>query len=271
MSSGAATSLCVRRQESVRSLLFAHGKRESVCYIETWIARRHFGPSARSGTICTVATSQMHAPSKKAKAIAPPEDEPDAKQPFQGSAEDAAAAIVGAASKITTSAKAAATGEGAIERTAITRPPHAHDRLHGAQVKSAKLLMDYGKLSPDERRAEALARSAEHGHLVDPSTATCTADEWLPSLLLPDGRTIVYHVDPSATTTDLIAEAARLMQRPAADIRLLDRDGDRLGTAGGVHSRVTRAASGTVPRRPVGVALARTGRAKHVATGCREG
>ena len=68
--------------------------------------------------------------------------------------------------------------------------------------------MDYGKLSPDERRAEALARSAEHGHLVDPSTATCTADEWLPSLLLPDGRTIVYHVDPSATTTDLIAEAA---------------------------------------------------------------
>jgi len=107
MSSGAATSLCVRRQESVRSLLFAHGKRESVCYIETWIARRHFGPSARSGTICTVATSQMHAPSKKAKAIAPPEDEPDAKQPFQGSAEDAAAAIVGAACKITTSAKRA--------------------------------------------------------------------------------------------------------------------------------------------------------------------
>ena len=185
----------------------------------------------------------MHSPSKKAKAIAPPEDEPDAKQPFQGSAEDAAAAIVGAACKITTSAKAAATGEGAIERTAITRPPHAHDRLHGAQVKSAKLLMDYGKLSPDERRAEALARSAEHGHLVDPSTVTCTADEWLPSLLLPDGRTIVYHVDPSATTTDLIAEAARLMQRPAADIRLLDRDGDRLGTAGGGHSRVTRAAA----------------------------
>ena len=49
----------------------------------------------------------MHAPSKKAKAIAPPEDEPDAKQPFQGSAEDAAAAIVGAACKITTSAKRA--------------------------------------------------------------------------------------------------------------------------------------------------------------------
>ena len=49
-------------------------------------------------------------PTKKVKAVAPPEDEPDAKQPFQGSAEDAAAAIVGAASKITTSAKAAAKG-----------------------------------------------------------------------------------------------------------------------------------------------------------------
>ena len=106
----------------------------------------------------------MHAPSKKAKAIAPPEDEPDAKQPFQGSAEDAAAAIVGAACKITTSAKAAATGEGAIERTAITRPPHAHDRLHGAQVKRKLLkLMDYGKLSPDERRANRRPTLIERG------------------------------------------------------------------------------------------------------------
>ena len=68
-------------------------------------------------------------PTKKVKAVAPPEDEPDAKQPFQGSAEDAAAAIVGAASKITTSAKAAAKGEGAIERTEITRPPRASNGL----------------------------------------------------------------------------------------------------------------------------------------------
>ena len=148
---------------------------------------------------------------------------------------------------------AASGGEPDAPTDAATGQPKTRQREsleQEAEVKR-KLLMDYGKLSPDERRAEALARSAEHGHLVDPSTATCTADEWLPSLLLPDGRTIVYHVDPSATTTDLIAEAARLMQRPAADIRLLDRDGDRLGTAGGVHSRVTRAASGTVPRRPV--------------------
>ena len=148
---------------------------------------------------------------------------------------------------------AASGGEPDAPTDAATGQPKTRQREsleQEAEVKR-KLLMDYGKLSPDERRAEALARFAEHGHLVDPSTVTCTADEWLPSLLLPDGRTIVYHVDPSATTTDLIAEAARLMQRPAADIRLLDRDGDRLGTAGGVHSRVTRAASGTVSRRPV--------------------
>lgn len=261
MSSGAATSLCAyagRKAYGPFSLHMAR-ERERMLYRNvdrvgeaTLRSERPIGDHLHG--------RHLHSPSKKAKAIATPEDEPDAKQPFQGSAEDAAAAIVGAASKITTSAKATAKGEGAIERTAITRHPHAHDRLHGAQVKR-KLLMDYGKLSPDERRAEALARFTEHGHLVDPSTVTCTADEWLPSLLLPDGRTIVYHVDPSATTTaDLIAEAARLMQRPAADIRLLDRDGDRLGTAGGVALPRDEGGKRHRPATPGGVALARTGR-----------
>ncbi len=137
---------------------------------------------------------------------------------------------------------------------------YVRDLEREAEVKR-ELFVDYGKLSPDERRAEALARFAEHGHFLDPSVITCTADEWAPSLLLPDGRTIVRRVDPSATTTaDLVAEAADFYGVDAADIRLLDRYGERLGTADGVA--LPRDEGGKRHRlaTPGGVALARTDR-----------
>jgi len=122
-----------------------------------------------------------------------------------------------------------------------------------------ELFMDYGKLSPDERRAEALARFAEHGRFLDPSTVTCTADEWALNLSLPAVHTTIS-VDPSATTVaEIVARTADRLGVDAADIRLLDRDGDRLGTAGGVALPCDEGGKRHRLATPGGVALARTG------------
>ena len=127
-----------------------------------------------------------------------------------------------------------------------------------------ELLMDFCKLSQDERCAGVLARLAANGRFLDSSAVTCTADEWVFNLSLPAVDTLpavdmTIRVDPSATTVAEIAvHIAGLLGVDADHIRLLDRDGNRLpvGVAlprdeGGKRHRLAT---------PGDVALARTGR-----------
>ena len=126
-----------------------------------------------------------------------------------------------------------------------------------AELRRA-MYIEYGNVSLRERCADALARFHENDFYT---SCYCTPDAWTLELRLPDGRTFVNAVDPSATTeADLLAVATRLTQRPAADIRLVDREGERLGTADGIA--LARAAAGKRHRLavPNGVSLVSSGR-----------
>ena len=100
------------------------------------------------------------------------------------------------------------------------------------------MIRDVGKAIADvtleERLNRALSWYGTNGIYLDHSSIMCTPDEWGLYLSLPDGREILRSVDPQQTTlAHVYAMAAEATRLSTTDIRILDREGDRLNVHGG--------------------------------------